>query len=418
MMKPYRTLWSIVFVVVFAGGSLVWGPFLGAADVDLTPGLHRNLPASGPLVTTSYHVFLPAIHSERASERLPMVLFASPRGGPDLAPFQAWAEEQGVILVSLVPPAAAFPQVLKPQVEAVLATVMATYHVDPALRFSFDSQSFVNRQLATTPGLEWAGFVGCGFLITEKPMQSKACIGWVSGPLDTVQIEHPSITQYEIETMRGWGNPVRVFPAPVSTEHWSPAPEAQQLLDWMLVWQRLLRSAPADKSQTLTWMRGRLTALQADPDHRHRLAQAETFLLVPHLSTFPEAKILSGIWAEESIRSIQAEPDAMQRNQRWEGLRQHGWARFLSSAQRRTVTTEIDTLRKNPDIRADSDSRAAYLGIEQRLEDLDRGRIKGDEQKALRGLIGELETISTRWPGTAAATLAKKRIQLREKELR
>ena len=400
-----------------ASGAVESGADVSAAGADLPPGLHRNLPAAGPLITTRYHLFLPTIHSNSPAERLPMVLFASIGGEADLSFFQTWAEEQGVILVSLVRQETSEQQVLQPIVDAVLTTVMASYHIDPALRFSFATLSSVTSLLSTTPGYEWAGFVGCGFFPSQKPLQTKACIGWVMWPISDDRQSLAGSAQNALERMRSWGNPVRVSPAPEVSEHWRADPQALHMLDWMLVWQRLLRTAPAEKIKTMSWIRARLTALQTDTDHPHRLAQAETFLLVPQVTIMPEAKILPGIWADEMIFSIQSEPNAMQRARHWEDLKQHMWVQNLSAAQKRTVTKEIETLRKDPDIRVDSDSRAAFHAIELKLIDYDRGLTKGDWQKALRGLIVEMETISTRWPGSQAAERAKKRILLCEKDL-
>lgn len=383
---------------------------------ELTPGVHLGLPAEGKVPAT-YDLFLPQAYVSHPQERFPLVLLSTADGVSDLGAFQKWAEANDVVLATVNHPSASVPATLRPFVEEVLTTVTTTYRVQPALRFSFATHPFVNDIVLKLNLAEWGGIVDGGSARAIKPTRAYFCLGYIPGP-PTVANEFGATLDQEVVRLRSWGNPLRIAEVP-EADGWRQHDDARALLDWMVLWQRLAHPllTPAEVKAGQERLRLRIAALQAEPDAQVRMVGSAALLLVTPAAKVAEARALPALWAAAAFSVAQAESDPLQHARKLDALAANELVKTLSAAERKKLQETLVELKKNPDVRSDSESRVALAGAYKVLTDLRLLRIPGDYDKALRSTIMALEVVPKRWPGTAAAATAKVEITRLEREL-
>jgi len=398
---------------------LLTAAVLGCADQ--TPGVHLDQVASGP-VQAGFAIRIPASYADRALVDFPLVLLASPGGKPGFRGVADWAESEGVILVSLHVASANLPERLNPQFKAVLATVMADYRIEPALRFCADTHGFVNTEIAKNKDTVWGGFIYCGDVPWTKPATASVCMGFIPGP-PREGWNSVAMQGGYVNTLASFGLPYRLTGIPEDAKTWDVTDDVRRLLDWMLLFQRLSHPtlSPAMKKagqERLVQRVASLSAPPADVNQEKRLLDCDRLLDIELVAKSKHAAALRIAWCDAGMALAMAETEAIPKNRRLEFVSGDERCKAMPAAQRKIMQSAIAELRKDKTVRADTESRTALVAAHKLDQDRRSGRTKGKPDVLLRTSIMAFEDIRKRWPDSEAATAAANTISRLELELR
>jgi len=328
--------------------------------------------AAGVDTKFGYKLYLPQAYAANPERIFPVLINQNPSGRTNLKPYEACAEQQGVILLGIDGISNGKAQHIKNQVaDAVLADLTARgVRAHPTLRV------VIGMSGGSADGMR---------LVRRKPEVYAGCVYMGSGAIldnpKAVHLAYAILGGAKDEWMAGdacyaLAAKARELKCPVRLEveidrqhKEAPLDRQTAALNWILEYQKLAMPSlgEAERATNMNAARARMKAVAKIADPATLRAEAELLLALKPLESFPAERVeVLATWAGTMQKLAESEPSPELRHAflNVEVLRAP-WAADLPPTFRSTFDKMIAELRKNPAVAKDWAIRERYLAAEE-----------------------------------------------------
>jgi pimeloyl-ACP methyl ester carboxylesterase len=328
--------------------------------------------AAGTDPGVHYKLYLPQEYGTKTDKLFPVVINQNPSGRTNLQPYEAWAEQQGVILLGIDGISNGKAQQLKNQIaDAVLADfAQRCPRAHPTLRVvigmsggSADGMRLVRRKPESYAGCV---YMGSGAIL-DSPKAGHLAYAILGGAKDEWMAGNACDTL--AAKARDLGCPVRLE-VEIDRQHKeAPVDRQTAALTWIFEYQklRLPSLGGAERETNMNAGRVRMQAVGKIADDATRRAEAEFLLTLKPLESFPaERSEVLADWGTTMQKLAEAEPSPVLRNVflNVEVLRMP-WAADLPSNLKTALAQMVTELHKDPAVARDWVIRERYLSNEE-----------------------------------------------------